>query len=46
MIILDFFLGTGEPSEKAKGSRKEGDSDEFDMFAQSRNATYESSKNG
>lgn len=25
--------------------KKEGESDEFDMFAQSRNATYETTKN-
>jgi len=25
--------------------KKEGDNDEFDMFAQSRNATYEKTKN-
>jgi len=25
--------------------KKEGDGDEFDMFAQSRNATYETTKN-
>lgn len=28
-----------------KEKPKEGDNDEFDMFAQSRNATYETTKN-
>lgn len=37
------FLGiSGEPSTAKSGTGK----DEFDMFAQSRNVTYESSKLG
>ncbi|XP_032671516.1 TOM1-like protein 2 isoform X2 [Odontomachus brunneus] len=41
-------LATAEDVEKNKVERKEkkeGESDEFDMFAQSRNATYETTKN-
>lgn len=38
----------GAPKEndtrKEKPKEKEGDNDEFDMFAQSRNATYETTK--
>ncbi|EZA59630.1 TOM1-like protein 2 isoform X1 [Ooceraea biroi] len=33
------------PDQKDQKGRKEGDGDEFDMFAQSRNATYETTKN-
>ncbi|XP_020282417.1 TOM1-like protein 2 isoform X2 [Pseudomyrmex gracilis] len=41
-------LSTAEGTSKSKPDqkeKKEGDSDEFDMFAQSRNATYETTKN-
>ncbi|XP_019700898.1 TOM1-like protein 2 isoform X2 [Harpegnathos saltator] len=40
-------LGAAENVDKSKVERKEkkGESDEFDMFAQSRNATYETTKN-
>lgn len=40
-------MGISESSDKPKTERKErkeGDNDEFDMFAQSRNATYETTK--
>ncbi|XP_078048888.1 TOM1-like protein 2 isoform X2 [Augochlora pura] len=41
-------MGISESSDKnrtERKERKEGDNDEFDMFAQSRNATYETTKN-
>ncbi|XP_072753273.1 TOM1-like protein 2 isoform X3 [Anoplolepis gracilipes] len=41
-------LGAAEEVDKNKTDqkkKKEGDNDEFDMFAQSRNATYETTKN-
>ncbi|KAL6430546.1 hypothetical protein ACFW04_007852 [Cataglyphis niger] len=41
-------LGAVEDADKKKmdqKKKKEGDNDEFDMFAQSRNATYETTKN-
>ncbi|KAG7202442.1 hypothetical protein KM043_018744 [Ampulex compressa] len=41
-------MGISQSVDKNKVERKEkkeGDSDEFDMFAQSRNATYETTKN-
>ncbi|XP_031826427.1 TOM1-like protein 2 isoform X2 [Nomia melanderi] len=41
-------IDVSENSEKSRTDRKErkeGDNDEFDMFAQSRNATYETTKN-
>ncbi|CAL1686211.1 unnamed protein product [Lasius platythorax] len=41
-------LGAAEDVDKNKmdqKKKKEGDNDEFDMFAQSRNATYETTKN-
>lgn len=34
-----------EKKRKDQKEKKEGDNDEFDMFAQSRNATYEKTKN-
>ncbi|KYQ59827.1 TOM1-like protein 2 [Trachymyrmex zeteki] len=43
MNELDAAEG-GDKNAKQK-EKKEGDSDEFDMFAQSRNATYETTKN-
>ncbi|XP_053970323.1 TOM1-like protein 2 isoform X3 [Hylaeus anthracinus] len=36
---------SGDKSRTGRKEKKEGDSDEFDMFAQSRNATYETTKN-
>jgi len=42
------IIGAAEDVDKNKmdqKKKKEGDNDEFDMFAQSRNATYETTKN-
>lgn len=50
--VLSYLLlntiGAAEGVDKSKIERKEkkeGESDEFDMFAQSRNATYDTTKN-
>lgn len=43
--IIDAAEGVDKNTRKEKKEKKEGESDEFDMFAQSRNATYETTKN-
>lgn len=47
-IVLYRIAGISESGDKSRIDRKEkkeGDNDEFDMFAQSRNASYETTKN-
>lgn len=41
--IIDAAEGVDKNTRQKE--KKEGESDEFDMFAQSRNATYETTKN-
>lgn len=46
--ILFQIIGAAEDVDENKmdqKKKKEGDNDEFDMFAQSRKATYETTKN-